>query len=184
MKAPLPDYRMHIHALSVRELARMARDGDLDLNPPYQRGDVWTTEQRQNLLKSLLIGIPVAAIVLNRRGANSLWEEAEGREDSYYAVIDGKQRITTGVMWFCGDLRIPSSWLRPEFLPADAPELISYRQLTGPGQRFMGLNFTMPVAEGQLPNLAMEAEVYGLVNLAGTPQTAEDLARAQRVSSS
>lgn len=47
-------------ARSMRDLVRHVEDGGLELNPPYQRGDVWTTEQRMNLVKSLLLGIPVA----------------------------------------------------------------------------------------------------------------------------
>ena len=178
---PLPDYRMHTQALTLREMAKNVSLGALTLDPPYQRGDVWTEEQRVNLMRSLLMGIPVAALIINRRGANLLWQENHGDPgECWYACVDGKQRITTGVLWFTGQLLIPSSWLRPEFLPeSGAGPLVSYPDLSLPGQRWMGQNFTLPVAEAQLPSLEVEAEVYGLVNGAGTPQTEEDLARAR-----
>src|ERR1044071_6477591 len=133
--APLPDYRMHVQALSFREMVNNARSGALVLDPPYQRGDVWTEEQRVNLIRSLLMGVPIPALIVNRRGGNSAWSEKYGDVgEAWYACIDGKQRITTGVLWFTGYLFIPSSWLRPEFLPEEGVgSLASYRDLSLPG---------------------------------------------------
>lgn len=175
---PLPEYKMNSLALSLRELTNLVREGDLDLNAPYQRGDVWTKEQRVNLLRSLLLSVPVAAIILNRRGSNAAW--TEGDDQPYYVAIDGKQRLTTGLMWFDGDLAIPTEWLRTEFLPAGFREsMVTFTDLVRPGQLYMARNFVIPIAEAQLPTVAAEAEVYGLINAAGTPQTEEDLARAR-----
>jgi hypothetical protein len=180
---PLPDYRTNNMALSLREVSRLAAEGALDLNPPYQRGDVWTLSQRVNLIKSLLLGIPIAALIINRRGSNAAWKKNEGDpEDVYYAMIDGKQRTLTGIMWFTNHLAVPTEWFQEGWVPLDYSEsTITHDSLLAPARRFMGLSFTIPVAEGQLPTLAAEAEVYGLVNAAGTAQTATDLARAQAV---
>lgn len=179
----LPDYRMHIRALTLREMVNSVREGDIDLNPPYQRSDVWTTTQRVNLIKSFLLGVPVAAVILNRRGSNNEWAEVEGKsEAAYYAVIDGKQRITTGMLWFRNELPVPTVWFREEWVPEGYDSSwITHDSLTKPAHRFMGLNFTVPVAEAQLPSLVAEAEVYGLINAAGTAQTEEDLARAREI---
>jgi hypothetical protein len=174
----LPEYKMCTLALSLRELTNLVLEGDLNLNAPYQRGNVWTQEQRVNLLRSLLLGVPVAAIVLNRRGSNTAWTESG--DQPYYVAIDGKQRLTTGLMWFGGDLAIPTDWLRAEFLPADFCEsTVTFKNLVRAGQLWMARNFVIPIAEAQLPSVAAEAEVYGLINAAGTPQTEEDLARAR-----
>jgi hypothetical protein len=179
----LPEYRINNMALNLRAVSRLAAEGSLELNPPYQRGDVWTHQQRVNLIKSLLLGIPIAALILNRRGSNRLWTENEGDPgDIYYAMIDGKQRTTTGILWFTNHLAVPAEWFRTEWVPLDhSDSTITHDSLTKPAQRFMGLNFTIPVAEARLPTLAAEAEVYGLVNGAGTPQTEEDLARARHI---
>ena len=46
----------------------MANNGDrgewMDLNAPYQRGSVWTLDMRRNLIKSLLMGLPVGSIIV------------------------------------------------------------------------------------------------------------------------
>lgn len=58
-----------------------AKKDNLNLNPQYQRGDVWSLERKRFLINSLLNGISIPPIILNRRG-------------NKYDVIDGKQRIT------------------------------------------------------------------------------------------
>lgn len=63
----------------INELAT----SDINLTPSYQRGDVWTTNDRQALIESILRGIPLPSIILREVGA------ADPQE-----VVDGKQRLT------------------------------------------------------------------------------------------
>lgn len=180
---PLVHRNMSATARSMRDLVRHLDDGSLRLDPPYQRGDVWTTEQRVALVRSLLLGVPVAAIVLNQRGGNTAWERNEGDPGAvWYACIDGKQRLTTMAMWWAGDLSIPAGWLEQRML-ADGHCLgwVSCRDLSAVGRRFMDNRFIIPVAEARLSSLAEEAEVYGLINSAGTAHTSADLRRAEAV---
>lgn len=58
-------------------------NSDLNLTPSYQRGDVWTTNDRQALIESVLRGIPLPSIILRNVGP------ADPQE-----VVDGKQRLT------------------------------------------------------------------------------------------
>jgi hypothetical protein len=125
----LPDYRTNNLALSLREVSRLVTDGNLDLNPPYQRGDVWTHLQRVNLIKSLLLSIPIAALILNRRGSNNAWKKNEGDPgDVYYAMIDGKQRTLTALMWFTDRLAVPTEWFRSEWVPPSLTSLSPSRR--------------------------------------------------------
>lgn len=55
------------------------------------------------------------------------------------------------------------------------------RLLTLLGQRSWDTRAVLPVAESMLPSVKEEARVYGLVNGAGTAQTAQDLARAATI---
>lgn len=183
---PLVHRNIQPQARSMRELARMVADGSLDLNPPYQRGDVWTTGQRVNLMRSILLGVPIAAIVLNRRGGNVAWRQNEGDPgECWYACIDGKQRLTSMVQWFDTALAIPTEWMDAEYV---RPEYRHFRyvtsgHLTSTGARMVSSRCLIPVAEAQLDALAEEAEVYSLINSAGTAHTAADLRRAAEVSS-
>lgn len=129
------------------------------------------------------MGIPVAALVLNRRGDNRAWTRNEGDPgDTWYACIDGKQRLTTMAMWWSGDLSIPADWLEQRMLgDGHCLSMACVRDLTDVGRRFMDNRFIIPVAEAQLSSLAEEAEVYGLINSAGSAQTAADLDRAASI---
>jgi hypothetical protein len=178
--APLVHRNMNATARSMKDLVHHIDDGGMLLDPPYQRGDVWTVEQRVNLVRSLLLGVPVAAIVLNRRGSNIAWARNEGDPgEVWYACIDGKQRLTTMHMWWSGHLAIPAVWLEDRMVADGAGRLVQCHDLSDIGRRYMDNRFIIPVAEAMLGSLAEEAEVYGLINSAGTAQTAEDLKRAQ-----
>lgn len=183
-EGPLVHRNMSATGRSMRDLVRQLDDGGLLLDPPYQRGDVWTIEQRVNLIRSLLLGVPVAALVLNRRGDNRAWKANEGDPgDVWYACIDGKQRLTTMAMWWSGEFLIPARWLEDRMVNDDALDWVYARDLSDTGRRFMDNRCVIPVAEATLGSLAEEAEVYGLINSAGTAHTAADLRRAAEVSS-
>jgi hypothetical protein len=183
--SPLVHRNIQPQARSLREMVRMVADGSLDLNAPYQRGDVWAGEQRVNLIRSLLLGVPVAAIVLNRRGGNADWRRNEGDPgEVWYACIDGKQRLTTAVHWWNSKLAVPAEWIDSVFVAESRDGLVVNSMLTEVGQRLVGSRFLIPIAEAQLGTLAEEAEVYGLINSAGTAQSAADMDRAAAVAGS
>lgn len=63
----------------------------IDLDPPYQReGDVWTQENKQNLIDTIINGFDVPKIYMHKL---SIPQQIEGRQIEL-AVIDGKQRLT------------------------------------------------------------------------------------------
>ncbi|MEV5194756.1 hypothetical protein AB0K86_19895 [Streptomyces clavifer] len=47
-KAPIEYTNFEIKHERASALARLADDGGLDLNPSYQRGSVWTLDQRES----------------------------------------------------------------------------------------------------------------------------------------
>lgn len=87
----------------INELAT----SDLNLTPSYQRGDVWTTNDRQALIESVVRGIPLPSIILREVGA------ADPQE-----VVDGKQRLTA-LLRFVG--RHPAALERVEEAEARHP---------------------------------------------------------------
>ena len=159
--------------------------GWLDMNPPYQRGEVWTNAQAIGLIRSLAIGLPIPALVLNDRNTPA-WRDANGalpgRDEPTYGVVDGKQRITTLNRWYTSDLAVPASWFPSEDAvtttdTTDGP-YVTYDGLTAPCQRDMRFNWTIPMVESKVGTIAEEADIYLLLNGAGTPQSDEDLLRA------
>ncbi len=163
-----------------------ADSGSLTLDPPYQRGDVWTDDQRIALVRSWMQGVPIGAVIINdRTGRDGEW--FTDTDATLWAVIDGKQRVTTALRWFAGELAVPASWFRPIFLEsttatADGP-YTTYPMLTKVGRRWCRNHFLLPTCEVFLRTVEEEAAIYQLVNGGGTPHTAGDLDKAARVAS-
>lgn len=186
-----PLVRQNLQAMnrSAREMARMVTDGHLDLNPPYQRGSVWTHAQRVNLVRSWLLGVPVPAVIINDRDTRT-WRESNGEipmGEPIYGCVDGKQRIETAIEWFEGPLAVPASWF-----PADGVETtedtedgsyVRFSGLTLVEQRGVSFGSSLPMVGAKVTSVREEAELYLLVNGAGTVQTNADLANAAHVAS-
>jgi hypothetical protein len=145
------------------EVIRHWRDnGMLVLSPPYQRGDVWGGKRRVNLIRSILLGVPIPSIVVNDR-IRGEW----GDDDLHYAVIDGKQRCTTILMFFDDKLAIPGGWME-----IDKSEVV-FSELPIPKQRRFK-NQAIGFCEGALRTLEAEQEVFELINFGGVAQGEND----------
>ncbi len=68
---------------STSDLFRMIVEGELNLQPDYQRKFVWDKKTMSKFIESLLLSIPIPTIFL-----------AENNDDTF-EVIDGQQRLTT-----------------------------------------------------------------------------------------
>jgi hypothetical protein len=166
---------------------RCVERGDMLLDAPYQRGDVWTEDQRIALVRSWLMGLPIPAVIINDRTGRS-WTRSNpdpAADAAVYAVIDGKQRILTAAAWLAGNVAVPASWFPTTHVevtePTDDGPYVRYTGLTEVGRRFAENRCVLPCAEGRLPSVKAEAEVYLLVNGGGTPQTDADMDNAERV---
>lgn len=139
------------------EVIKYWRDSDqLELSPPYQRGDVWGRLRRQNLIRSILLGVPIPSLVVNDRMA------AEWAGDDRTAVIDGKQRMTTILMFLDGVLQVPADWFGIK------GGYVTYTDL--PPARRRGFSMMpLPFAEGTLRTIDHEIEVFELINFGGVP---------------
>jgi hypothetical protein len=86
----------------VSWLLDLARNKQLDLDPPYQRRSVWTNKDKQFFLDTIFRGYPSPAIFLHKDIS------AEGQ--ATYHVVDGKQRLQT-ILAFANDkLRIAKTF--------------------------------------------------------------------------
>src|SRR3954447_5117645 len=102
----------------------------IDENAPYQReGAVWSLEQQQLFIDSLLNGYDVPKIYLHdRRGVVP---------NQVYAIVDGKQRLTT--IWrFLRD----EFALAPDFrtIEANLPDEAAGASMPSSGQRYSELD--------------------------------------------
>ena len=77
---------------TVETILNQLKKGNIELNPKYQRRNVWDLAKKSKLIESLIIGLPVPEVIL-----------AESKEKKgSYIVIDGKQRLLT-IRQFCAD---------------------------------------------------------------------------------
>lgn len=161
-------------AMTVVDACAISDRDKLDLNPPYQRGLVWTDEQRENLIRSLLEGIPCGIVYRNFRGFNHA---------TPYAIVDGKQRIDTVRRFYDGELTVPAHWFSADDLHPDYPKAydeedgnayihpggrVSYLGLSDQGQRVFDMS-SLAVYETHKLTLAGEEMLYERVNYGGTP---------------
>lgn len=116
LKTELDDARKDIktdaYPISIRELASLYKEGELDIHPEFQRFLRWTPEQKTKLIESLLLGIPIPSIFVFQR------------EDGVLDVVDGLQRIST-ILHFMGDLRDEDGNVLPPLVLEEADYLPS-----------------------------------------------------------
>ena len=54
-----------VDATQIATLVNYYRRGVLNLNPPWQRGDVWSPKKKKAVIESILLNIPLPAIILH-----------------------------------------------------------------------------------------------------------------------
>lgn len=190
--APLTRLNLEVSNGSSNQIAMYVNDGYLVMDPPYQRGHVWTDSQRISLIFSLICGLPIPAIIFNDR-TNLAWINANGGINpshdggSFMAVVDGKQRITTLHMWYSDQFSVPASWFPSEDVTTteDTPDgaYVRFSGLSVPRQRDMKFMCTIPTATAKVATVEAEADLYLLLNGGGTPHTDADMMRAVAYSS-
>lgn len=182
--------KVHLEPVSSPVDTFLPRDEDhIDLGAPYQRGSVWTDEQRRNLIRSLLMGIPTGTVIVAEQPVSTA---------RYLRVLDGKQRIEAIRSFAAGSLAVPAAWFDDADLNGDVNTDVTFADLSARGGRmfrntpFPHLRFRSHVEMAVDPDtgrwthrdrttdeaLAAEAVVYDLINFGGTPHTDDDRARA------
>ena len=82
---------------SVAEFLKWNDDGELKLNPKFQRGSVWTAPARTYLIDSILRGYPIPKLLLR----TSI--DRDSRR-TIRDVVDGQQRLRTIIDFSAGKL--------------------------------------------------------------------------------
>jgi hypothetical protein len=84
--------RTDAYQMSIGEIVSMYENGEIKIDPEFQRLFRWDTSQKSKLIESLLLGIPLPPIFVFER------------EDASWELIDGLQRVST-ILEFMGLLR-------------------------------------------------------------------------------
>lgn len=73
---------------TIAEFLKWNDDGELDLNPKFQRGPVWSPQARSYLIDSILRGLPIPKLLLRTT------VDRDSRK-TVRDVVDGQQRLRT-----------------------------------------------------------------------------------------
>lgn len=137
-------------------VARYERDYGLVLCPDFQRGHVWTMEQRIAYVESKLSGgVPVDIIRFNHAG----WMKSFKGE---FVCVDGLQRLTTALMFLRDEVPVFGGHVRSQIGNGRIPGRITFR---------FQIN--------DLPTRAAVLNWYLELNGGGTPHSPEELARVK-----
>ena len=103
----LPNVRLYASTRPLDYWTLSQGKGDLDLDAPYQRASLWGTERRRELVKSLLMGLPIGSVIVSELGYRSGMPCVR--------VVDGKQRLEAVLAFAAGGFTVPGWWF-----PADS----------------------------------------------------------------
>jgi len=119
---------------SILDLQNLYKNGNLNLEPGFQRKSVWTDRDRAKLIDSILRNYPLPAIFLYRR-------ETDG--DLVFDVIDGKQRLES-IFMFMGVKRgrFPTRTQLPE---SESVEWVDWSLLKRKGLQHYITGYEIPV---------------------------------------
>jgi len=79
---------------SIFELYRQYQKGNLELQPEFQRLQVWDNKKASRLIESVLLEVPIPVIYLSEDS------------DSKYSVIDGQQRLNSFISFLENNIRL------------------------------------------------------------------------------
>lgn len=79
------DAVLHSSDWTVETIVAQLRQGNIDINPKFQRRDAWDRGKKSRFIESAILGLPIPQLVLAERKG----------ERGRYIVLDGKQRLLT-----------------------------------------------------------------------------------------
>jgi hypothetical protein len=132
------------YSVDQRPLAPGERRLGMFIVPPFQRGLVWTVEQRVRLIESLYMGLPIGALV---------WNQTRFMSPCDRWLLDGQQRVTAILGFMEGQFKV-AGWRYPEL-----PE-IERRHFNRLG---------VAVIETQIDDEAGCRDIYDRLVYGGTP---------------
>ena len=160
--------RAYVRPFSVNMLFDLIEAGRLDVNPEWQRTDVWSLKKKRELIKSLLLGIPLPSVILHQRGG-------------FMSIIDGKQRLLSIVKFMRNEFTLPKF---------DVAETHPLRPCSGAfykkaGKRSLPANVETEFRLREIPALLFEEvpesrlrSIFHLYNVSGTKLNAAEIRNA------
>jgi hypothetical protein len=84
--------RYKIVTWTIEELIDLYEKDSLNLNPPYQRNDIWTEKAQKELISSIMEGMPIPNFFVHERN------------NGKYDIADGQQRTRAIIAYQSGEI--------------------------------------------------------------------------------
>ena len=164
--------------ITVEEILKLFRRGNLKLSPGFQRKSVWSVRDRKKFVASILDNFPVPSIFLYKR--------VEGKKTEY-DVLDGKQRIEALLAF----TRAKGFWYEKfgvdyQFIDNSPPDDENYhyewKDIRNCGQHRRVLDYKFQAVEvaGDLPQIT---ELFVRINSTGKRLTGQEQRHAKYLNS-
>lgn len=147
--------RKSTHNLPLFGLMQDLDRGYLEMNPPYQRGLVWSLEQKQRLINSIVVGVALPAIYIRDLSAD---------KTPFMEILDGKQRLSA-----------LHDFINNRF----SYDGKLFSSLSTAQQRFWGNEIVPAVRVSELSD-ADAVELYERLNWGGVPHPAREYREVRR----
>jgi len=123
----------------------------IDLNPDYQRGNVWTEEQQHRLIDSIYRNVDIGKFAVIKRP----WGPDGNKPltPKLYEMLDGKQRLTALIAFYLGHLAYKGKY---------------YNELSNRDQGHF-MNYSVSYAESNFMTQEQKYRYFLKLNTTGTP---------------
>ena len=167
--------------MSVQEAYRLFRDDRLIVNRKYQRKLVWTLEEKQNLIDSLIKDYPIPLI---------LFADASESGSTYYEIMDGMQRLNAIFSFIDNVYKLENKYFDiNEFSRAkQAAEAGLFTSASREDNQFLAPSICADILDYQLAVTIFPIEteeqvtdVFGRINSGGRQLSAQEKRQAGRV---
>lgn len=90
-----PTMKYKIETWTIKKLLSEHKKGNLNLNPPYQRNDIWTEKAQKDLIDTIKNGLPIPNFFMHIRGSGK-FDVADGQQRTRAILAYSKGEITDG----------------------------------------------------------------------------------------
>lgn len=140
-------------------------NGQLDLNPPYQRRSVWSPKDRRFFLDTIFRGYPSPPIFLHK--------QVIGGKTKYY-VVDGKQRLETIFKFVDNKIAIDSKFGDERLAGQRWRNIKKHDELA---RSFW--DYVIPIEQTNITDSALVNEVFDRLNRNARRLTEQELRHAK-----
>lgn len=164
------EHLLFLHEMRVEDFEQTSYEEDFELFPKFQRDHVWTLEQKQQLIISILNDIPIGAFYVNKIVITKTENSGEVDHDKTYLldniIYDGQQRYTAILEFLQGKFSIDYNGQTGTIADFGWPMLLEIKR------------YGISVIETNFDSMNDLIDYYVLINSGGTVHTKDELEKA------